>query len=245
MPSPDGMEPRFLSSDDFHPELGYLLPTPRKRRQIRRVAMTASAAVVVAAISAFALAHREGGFGGRGDFVSAAAAAVAPTTDEMPAIAPVRPIAVTDVSGALPAPPFCQDLLGSFIDPQCRPGKPRKSRTARRASSQVVSIPIGRGASVARDETSSPTSKPRAQDKVVASTLALAKPSADAAPDPSASSANPSPKPSTKSAHKRKARSPDNGGLSAYAAAPWYGRNAYSSAVRPAPFGGGNWGRSW
>jgi hypothetical protein len=75
--------------------------------------------------------------------------------------------------------------------------------------------------------------------------LALSKPSADAAPDPSASSAKPTSKSSTKSAHKRKPRSPYDDGLSAYAAAPWHGRDAYSSAVRPAPFAGGNWGRSW
>jgi hypothetical protein len=240
MPAPGGVEPQFLSSDDFHPEFGYLLPMPRKRRQIRRAAMSASVAIVIAAISVVSLVRREGGGSGR-DFVSAAAAAAAPVADERPNVAPAGPVAVTDASSVSRAPAPCTDLLGSFIDSQCRSAKLRKSRSERRAASRVVSLPIGRSASVARDEASPPTSTPNEQDKVVAGISAVAKPSADVVPDPSATSA----KPSTKSAHRRKPRSPDDDGLSAYGAVPASGRDAYSSAVRPAPFGGGNWGRSW
>ena len=144
MPAPNGIEPQFLSSDDFHPEFGYLWPTPHKRRRFRKAVMWASAGVVIGAFALLTLAQHGGG--GRGEFVSAAAAFAAPIVAEAPAVPPAPQIAITDASGAVRALAPCQDLLGSFIDPQCKSGRLRKSRSERRAANRVVSVPIGRSA---------------------------------------------------------------------------------------------------
>jgi len=238
MPTPNGIEPQFLSSDDFHPEFGYLWPTPHKRRRMRKALMWASAGVVIGAFALLTLAQHGGG--GRGEFVSAAAASAPPMVAEAPAVPPALPITITDASGAARAPASCQDLLGSFIDPQCKPGRLRKSRSERRAANRVVSVPIGRSAFLNRDDASAPAAVAQVPEE------AVAKPAADVAPDPVAAPA----KPRTKSARKHKPSSSDGDPRSAYAAAPWYGRDAYGrgaypAGLRPAPYGGGDWGRSW
>jgi hypothetical protein len=239
MPAPDGIEPQFLSSDDFHPEFGYLWPTPAKRRRIRKAVMWASAGTVIGAFALLTLAQHGGG-GGRGEFVSAAAASAPAMVAEAPAMPPVPPITITDASAAARAPASCRDLLGSFIDPQCKSGRLRKSRSERRASNRVVSVPIGRTAFLNREDTAAPAAVAQVPDEVVA------KPAVDVAPEPAASPAKPRPK----SARKHKPSSPDSDPRSAYAAAPGYGHDAYNRAayppgLRPAPYGGGDWGRSW
>ena len=119
-------------------------------------------------------------------------------------------------------------------------GRLRKSRSERRATNRVVSLPIGRNAFLNRDGASAPTAVAQVPDE------AVAKPAADLTADPAA----PAAKPRTKSARKHKPSSPDSDPRSAYAAAPGYGHDAYNRAaypagLRPAPYGGGEWGRSW
>ena len=73
--------------------------------------------------------------------------------------------------------------------------------------------------------------------QAIANVTDIAEVLATGLPDPSA------PKPRTKSVRKRKQpMSPGDNGLRAFAAAPWFGRNAH--VRQPTLFGSGGWGAS-
>jgi hypothetical protein len=127
IPPPNGIYPQSLSSDNFHPEFGYLCPTPRMRLKLRVIAILASIGMTIGAISVLAPVHREGGENDRRELALSSAAAV-PTADEVPAMTLPSSTALMGASVALRAPAPCLDLLGSFVNHQCEPGKSRARR---------------------------------------------------------------------------------------------------------------------
>ena len=213
------ISPQFLPPERFHPEFGYLCPTRRMRRKIRKVAILASIGMMVAAVSVLALAHRDDSESERWEIALPAAAPVA--GDEAPALI-LSPHAV---------PASCQDLPGMFLDSQCRTGKSRAARPRRRASRQVVSLPIGRRGFV-----------PANEPAVIAAKVAMSEdettlgPVTDNAKVPSArlgDSAGSGKKRATRIARKYKATPPGENGLSAFAAAPWFDRYARYREATP------------
>jgi hypothetical protein len=238
IPPPNGIYPQFLSSDDFHPELGYLCPTPRMRLKLRMIAILASIAMMIGAISVLARVHRDGGESDRRALALSAAAAV-PTADEAPAMTLSSPTAETGASGALRAPASCQDLLGAFVNHQCESGKSRASRSRRGAPHQIVSLPIGHSGAVSANEPTvfEPKAVMSEKGKAVHDVTDIAKASAVGLVDTSALKT----KPRTKSARKnRQTAPPSDSGLSAFAAAPWFGGNANNR--KATLFGSGGWG---
>jgi hypothetical protein len=235
---PNGIYPRFLSSEAFHPEFGYLCPTPRMRLKIRMIAIMASIGMMVGAISVVALMHREGGENDRGELALAAAAAI-PTADETPAVMLPPATAVVGASGVLHAPARCQDLLGSFVDRQCESAKSRAAHS-RRAPHQIASLPIGRGGVVSANEPTvhEPEAVMSDEGKALGDVTGIAEAPAAGLADSSASST----KAPTKSARKHKqATPPGDNGLSAFAADPWFGRKTHNETT---PFGNSGW-RTW
>jgi hypothetical protein len=237
VPPPDGIYPQLLSSDDFHPEFGYLCPTPRMRLKLRMIAILALIGTMIGAISVLAPLHREGGENDRSELVLSVAM---PTTDQAAPMTLPSPSAVTDASSILHGLVRCQDLLGLFINHQCESDNFR-SRSARRRVDphQIISRPIGHGSLVSANE---PTvSEPKAvmseKSKVIGNVTDIARASAAGLVDPS----TPNTKPHIKSARKHRQTTPsDHNGLSAFAAAPWFGSNAH--ARKATPFGSGGWG---
>jgi hypothetical protein len=239
MPALDGIDPQSPSSEGFHPEFGYLCPTPRMRLRIRMIAISGSIGMMIAAISVLAL-HREGGESSRGGLALSAAAAV-PTADATPAMTLAPPIAVTGASGALRAPASCRDPLGFLLDRHCESGKSRAARSRRGAPHRIVSLPIGRSGALSANEPRVPERKAVTSEKGegVADVTDMAKASAAGLAGASASNT----KPRTKSARKHKQpTSPGDNGLSAFAAAPWFGQNAPDRKAAPFGIGGrGPW----
>jgi hypothetical protein len=239
----DGIYPQFLSSDDFHPEFGCLCPTPRMRRKIRMIVASVSIGIVIGAISVLGLVHREGHEGdGRGSGPSAAVAtATVPATDETPFMTLPLPAAVTSASGVPWASGPCQDPEQSFLDIRCERGKSGVARSRRAIAHRIVSLPIGRSAAMS-DEPTVLKSKAATSGKgeTIATIVDMAKASVVGAPDTPTSNT----KPGIKSAHKyRQPPPPADKGLSAFAAAPSFGRNAFDRA--PAPIGSRGWGPTW
>jgi hypothetical protein len=238
IPAPNGIYPLFLSSDDFHSEFGYLCPTPRMRRKLRVIAILASIATMIGAISVLPAVKRNGVEGDRGE-MAVSAATVEPTADEAPATTLLSPTAATGAASALSAPAPCRDPLGSFVNHQCESGKSRSARSRRGAPHQIVFLPIGRGSVVSANEpvVSEPKAVMSERGKAVDNVTEIAKPSAAGLVDSSV----PDTKPRTKIARKpQRTMPPKDNGLSAFADAPWFGSSAYSR--KAAPIRGGGWG---
>jgi hypothetical protein len=234
IPLPNGICPQFLSSDDFHPEFGYLCPTPRMRIKLRMIAILASIGMMIGAILVLAPVHRDGSESDRRELALSAAAAV-PTADETPAMKLPSSTVVTIAPGALRAPASCQDLLGSFVNHQCESGKSREARSRRGAPHRIVSLPIGRSGAVFAAEPTvrmpQPITATSEKGEAIANVADIT--STPGLPDPFASH--------TKSAHKHKQPTARRDtGLSAFAAAPWFGSNANNR--KATPFRSGGWG---
>jgi hypothetical protein len=187
---------------NFHPEFGYLCPSPRLRRKVRSAMVTVLAAMAIAAGTLLALVPQlarppgeqsalsvaavelpsigrpadEGRAGDR-KAIEGEAAAMAPST------------AVTARSASAREHISCDDLSGSFLAPQCKFGKAGKSRitrsarAARAASHLVATIPIGR-------TDASPQAEPQ---RAVQPRAAVSRPApaAESAPAAVATNANP------------------------------------------------------
>lgn len=228
-PPPNGIYPQSLSSDDFHPEFGYLCPTPRMRLKLRVIAILASIGMTIGAISVLALVHREGDENDRRELALSAAV---PTADEAPAMT------LPSSTAALRAPAPCQDLLGSFVNYQCESGKSRSARSTRGAPHGIVSLPIGHSGAVSANELTVPEPNAVTSEKSKAVDNVTDVPKASAAGLGNSSASNKEPR--TKSAHKhRQTTPPGDNGLSAFGAAPWFGGNAHNKGT---PFGSGGWG---
>jgi hypothetical protein len=238
IPPPNGIYPPFLSPDDFHPEFGYLCPTPRMRRKLRVIAILASIAMLIGGISVTPLAQRNSGDDHRRELARSVAIAE-PTADEALATTLPSPAVVTGASSVLSAPAPCQGPAGSFVNHQCDSGKPRSPRSRPGAPHQVVFLPIGHSSAVSANEptVSEPTAVMSDKGKAVDNVIDIAKAAAARLVDSSV----PNTKPRTKIARKhRPTTSPQDNGLSAFAAAPWFGSGAHSR--KAALSGSRRWG---
>jgi hypothetical protein len=148
----------------FHPEFGYLCPSPRTRRKVRSVAMTIAAGLSIAAGTALALVPQLAP-PTSGDVTRAASAlsdtAISPTgipailvngadpggAGEWLPLPTMHAPAVTDRAAGARAGASCDDPSGAFLAPQCQAGKTGKShmmRAARAPASRVATVPVGR-----------------------------------------------------------------------------------------------------
>jgi hypothetical protein len=235
IPPPNGIYPQSLSSDDFHPEFGYLCPTPRMRLKLRVIAILASIGMTIGAISVLAPVHSEGDENDRRELALSAAV---PTADEAPAMTLPSSTALMGASVALRAPTPCQELLGSLVNHQCETGRSRSARSTRGAPNGIASLPIGHSGAVSANEL--PVPEPNAvtseKGKAVDNVTDVPKASAVGLVNSSASNTEPR----TKRAHKhRQTTPPVDNGLSAFGAAPWFGSKAHNNGT---PFGSGGWG---
>jgi hypothetical protein len=195
------------------------------RLKIRMVAILTSIGMMVAALSVLALAHREDGESGRLETALPAAAPVA--GDEASAL----------ILSPHPAPASCQDLPGMFLDSQCRSGKVRSARPRRRASRQMVSLPIGSRGVVAANKPALIAAKVAISEE--GTTVGAVTDNAKAPSAPLSDSAGSGKKRASKIARKHKAIPPSENGLNAFAAAPWFDRYAHNREA--ASFRGWNW----
>jgi hypothetical protein len=118
---------------DFHPEFGLLCPSPRRRRGLRFALLSMVATMAVGATMGLAVAHWPDG--------EALAAAVQPN-DEQPLVAPV------DASPVGRAQESCkaganQDLAAYFFGSTCSSSKPH-ARHGARAANRVATVILGR-----------------------------------------------------------------------------------------------------
>jgi hypothetical protein len=134
---------------DFHPEFGFLCPSPRRRRGMRLAVIGVLATMAIGATMGLALAHRTDG---------EEPTATAQPMDEQP------PAALTDISisslprsmspaGADPSPvtraqESCkagtsEDMAALFLNPSCGTRKPHAKHGAR-ATNRVATVILGR-----------------------------------------------------------------------------------------------------
>ena len=150
-------------AQSFHPEFGYLCPSPQMRRKVRSVVMTIAAGMSIAAGTALALVPQlapQASGGGMREASALSDTAVSKTVTtavlvngadaggagERPAPATTHASALTD-RAAGPRAPACDDPSGAFLAPQCQLGKTGKShlmRVARAPASRVATVPVGR-----------------------------------------------------------------------------------------------------
>jgi hypothetical protein len=195
------------------------------RFKIRMVAILTSIALMLAALSALALVHREDGESGR---LEMALSAAAPVADDDASALILSPRAV---------PASCQDLQGMFFDSQCRSGKSRAARPRRRASRQMVSLPIGSRGVVSANKPALIAAKIAMSEE--GTTIGAVTDNAKAPSAQLADSAGSGKKRANKIARKHKAIPPGENGLNAFAAAAWFDRYAHNREA--APFRGRDW----
>jgi hypothetical protein len=199
------------SAQNFHPEFGYLCPSPQMRRRVRRAALTVLAGMAIAAGSALALVPQlvpQPPAEGAGELSALSLATASPSVEQAAdegrawegkanqgKLAAVAALAtVTDRSptteryASARAQASCDDLSGSFLAPQCKFGKAgkvrmtRAARSARAGSRRVATIPIG------RTEASLQVEQRAEQPRAAASRSA---PAAETAPVAAATNADP------------------------------------------------------
>jgi hypothetical protein len=195
------------------------------RLRIRMIATLASIGMMVAAISALGLVHRERG---EREGLEMAPPAVTPVTgDEASALLLPPPT----------APASCQDLRRMFLDRPCEFGKPGAVRSKRGASRQMVSLPIGRRGVSANEPGAIVSKVAMSEDKT---TLGTVTDNAKAPSERRGDSAGSGKKRATRIARKYKAIPQGENGLNAFAAAPWFDRHAHNHEA--APFRSWDWG---
>jgi hypothetical protein len=234
--------PRFYPIDlpsppSFHPELGYLLPSPSLWRRLRGVAVTALIGSAIAASTALALMPRpELEAAPREEPLVAALPAPVPVEENAPAALTPRPMSAAALSAH--AQKACDDLSTSFLAPECRSGRTGKAAArATRAAHRLTAVTVGRA-----------SGEPELEDGGLAQTAPPAPVAAhEEAPakvtDPAAA-APPKPKPAAKVARKPD-RHPDFDAASADPGPPRSnsGGLVFPSGVLPSLFGG-DWARS-
>jgi hypothetical protein len=153
-----GIHAESSSAQSFHPEFGYLCPTPGMWRKFRSALITAVAGMAIVAGAALALSPQLAPQSEAARMVSkpqiepqSAAALSVPvpppagpvglTQETVPArLVPTVPPTREHAAGS--APVSCDDLSDSFLAPRCQQGKAGKSRMAhlaRTARARAVS----------------------------------------------------------------------------------------------------------
>jgi hypothetical protein len=153
-PAPRFYPVEYTDPQDFHPEAGYLCPSPSLRRKLRTGAMMALVGLATAASVTLAFAPRPAADNGGPDEAAVPAlsasvpveiATAAPAVAAKPDFAPKRETPAT----AARAQVNCDDFLASFLAAQCRgvvgsTAKARSARTARARAHRLATVAIGR-----------------------------------------------------------------------------------------------------
>jgi hypothetical protein len=165
-------EPQFIVADDYHPEFGYLCPSPRMRKTLRMSAIAALMGLAVGAVTMLALDHRRSADQepGAPTLATAITATTEPTDARPTPASPTPNTAVADGSSASRLAASCSDLAGSFLDAKCQGKKQRKTHAAR--SHSLANLLLGHGSDTLR--------KPRPIAKIAAGETVPAAPNAEA-----------------------------------------------------------------
>jgi hypothetical protein len=168
-----GVHAESSSAQSFHPEFGYLCPTPRMRRRFRSAVITTVAGMAIAAGAALALSPQLAPQSEAGRVVtnpqiepqSATLLAAAPPAIALPGATLMPPAAGPIVIAQETVPArlvpmaaptrelaagsarvSCDDLSDSFLAPRCQQGKAGKSRMAHLARTErarAAAVSIG------------------------------------------------------------------------------------------------------
>jgi len=215
---------------DFHPEFGYLCPSPRRRRRLRPVLVGAAVVFAVGATMALAAVHR-------GDADGLAPTAQGDTgADATQASTPAASTPAADVAASpVPLPDTCKaaangDPAGSFLGLHCRSNK-QHVRHGARAAYRVAVVILGR-----KDAPPAPVEA--AVTTAANEPTGAEKPVAALSPAPHAT---PHPKKPKADVTLARELGPQNAGVDAYADDPYYHR--YRSGSLQRGFGGlfGRW----
>jgi hypothetical protein len=237
-------------TQSFHPEFGYLCPSPQMRRRVRSVVMTVTAGLLIAAGTALALMPQLA-LPASGDVTREASAlsdtAVSPTV--IPAVSVNRadgagerlPLATTHAAAGTDraAGASCDDPSGAFLAPQCQPGKTGKSHTMRAArapASRVATVPVGRVDAGLEAE-------PQNAEVASAETAATGFAMEEAPPLPRARPAAPAKKPIMTAQKQAPIR--DTASAAPPAAAPSPGFDLFALFHQPSRTGSSAWAMSW
>jgi hypothetical protein len=226
MSSKDAAPPRAQS---FHPEFGYLCPSPQLRRKVRSVVVTIAAGMslsdtaVSPAVPAILVNGADaGGTGGR----------------LPPAV--THATAVTDRAAGSHAGASCDDPSGAFLAPQCQLGKTGKSRmmrAARAPASRVATVPVGRADAGLEAE---PQNAEAAPPSAAAATAFAMN---EAPPLPRARPAAPAKKQITMAQRQAPIRDPASAAPPAGAPSP--GFDLFALFHEPSRTGSSAWAMSW
>jgi hypothetical protein len=212
----------WAARPDFHPEFGYLCPSPRRRRRLRLVLVAATAVLAVGATMALAAAHR-GDADGRAAAVQRDSGADVTRASTSAADVAATPAPSQDACKAAAS----GDPVGSFLDLHCRSSK-QHVRHGARAAYRVAVVILGRTDAPPVPAEAAPVTaagnEPGGAEKPVAAT----------SPAPLAHAA---PRPKKPKADVTLALSRQNATVDAYAYDPYYNRYRADSLQR----GYGGW----
>jgi hypothetical protein len=245
-------------TQSFHPEFGYLCPSPQMRRKVRSVVMTVAAGLSIAAGTALALMPQLAP-PASGDGMRAASAvsdtAISPTVptilvngadaggaDERPPVATLHATGVPDRAAGSRAGASCDDPSGAFLAPQCQAGKTGKShmmRAARAPAFRVATVPVGRADAGLEAE----PQNAEAASSLATETAATAFAMNEAPPLPRARPAAAAKKPITTAQKQAPVR--DTASAAPSVAAPSPGFDLFALFHQPSRTGSSAWAMSW
>jgi hypothetical protein len=134
---------------DYHPEFGYLCPSPLVRRSVRVALMSAAIGVAVGACMVLSLMDRRFADARQGEQTSTfartdrawSAVAQAVALESEPAAAP---LAGEEKTGMTIAREVCEDEAASYLDSKCHLVRRHKAHTSRSITSRLAAVEIGR-----------------------------------------------------------------------------------------------------
>jgi hypothetical protein len=212
---------------DYHPEFGYLCPSPLLRRSVRVALMSAAVGVAIGACIVLSLMDRRFADGRQGEQTSTfartdrawSAVAQAAALESEPAAAP---LAGEEKTGMTIARGACEDEAASYLDSKCHLVRRHKAHTSRSMTSRLATVEIGRIRSTGDIERPvSAAINGRSTRADAGQTNA-----ADGPPAPSIEASDQAPASATKPARnprsRRQPRDPKGEGTKAFAYAPRY-----------------------
>jgi hypothetical protein len=244
-------EPPFRSEPSvmpaYHPEFGYLCPSPRVRRSLRVALMSAVVGMGIGACIVLSLIDRRFAGSGQSEQTStfartdrawSAAAQAAALENE----AAAAPPGGEDTTGMTIAREACQDESASYLNSKCHLVRRHKAHTSRSTASRLATVEIGRIRSTGDIE------------RPVSATMKAGVDQANSAEGPAAPStavSEQAPISATKPAKNRRARrqprAPAGDGMNAFAYASPYAQYYRQGDMRPSgrQVAKDNWGWRW
>jgi hypothetical protein len=134
---------------DYHPEFGYLCPSPLVRRRVRVALMSAAVGVAIGACIVLSFMDRRFADGRQGEQTSTfartdrawSAVGRAAALESEPAAAP---LAGEEKTGMTIAREACEDEAASYLDSKCHLVRRHKAHTSRSMTSRLATVEIGR-----------------------------------------------------------------------------------------------------